>query len=68
MDLRPLHLEDFEAADTSAEIFIESTKLNMVLERIIEFQDRNAGMFPEKVRTALRHPYPVSLSEMNPAN
>lgn len=54
MDLCPLGLKDFEAADTSAEIFIEYTKLNMVLERIVEFQYRNAEISPEKVRTALR--------------
>lgn len=53
MDLSPPELEDFESADTAAEVFIEYTKLNMLLERIVEFQDRRAEISPEQVRTAL---------------
>lgn len=54
MDLSPLGLGDFESADTAAEVFIEYAKLNMLLERIVEFQDRKAEITPEQVRTALK--------------
>ena len=53
MDLSPPGLEDFESVDTAAGVFIEYTKLNMLLERIVEFQDRKAEISPERVRTAL---------------
>lgn len=49
MDVSPLRIEHFETADTSAEIFIECMKLNMVLERILD-QDQNAEAPQEKVR------------------
>ena len=51
MDLSPLALEDFESADTTGEVFVEYTKLNMILEKIVEFQDRKAEISLEQVRT-----------------
>ncbi|KAL4888501.1 fungal-specific transcription factor domain-containing protein [Aspergillus ambiguus] len=53
MDLCPLGLEDFGSADTAAEIFIEYTKLNMLLERIVEFQDRKEEISREQVSCIL---------------
>lgn len=50
IDLLPLEHEDFESADTKAEIFIQFTKLNMLLERIVECQDRKAEISHEQVR------------------
>ena len=51
LGLRPLELGDFESVDTIAEIYIEYTKLNMILEKIVEFQDRKAEISVEQVRT-----------------
>ncbi|RMJ26354.1 putative transcription factor [Aspergillus sp. HF37] len=50
MDLRPLGLGDFESADTTAEVFIEYTRLNAFLEKIVEFQDRKAEISLEQFR------------------
>lgn len=50
MNVDALHLDDFETPDTSAEIFIEYTNLNFLLERIIEFQDRKSEASEEQVR------------------
>lgn len=54
LDLRPLGLGDFESTDVAAEVFIEHTKLNVFLERIVEFQDRKSEISPQQVRTTPR--------------
>jgi hypothetical protein len=68
MDLCPLGLEDFETANTTAEVSIEYTKLNMLLERVVEFQDRKAEISLEQVRTIKRNfsplPHQSSLAEL----
>lgn len=53
LDLRPLELGDFESVDSAAELFIEYTKLNVVLENIVEFQDRKTEIPLGQVRTAV---------------
>ena len=53
MDLHPLGLGDFESADMTVEVFIEYMRLNMFLEKIVEFQDQKAEISLEQVRTTL---------------
>ncbi|KAJ5743592.1 hypothetical protein N7533_008462 [Penicillium manginii] len=51
INLRPLELGDFESPDVKAEIFIQFTSLNKILEKIVEFQDRKAEASHDQVRT-----------------
>lgn len=48
--MRPLALEDFEIADIHAVLFIERTKLALILGRILDLRSRPSDQADNQVR------------------
>lgn len=56
--MRPVILEDFEIADIQAVLFIERTKLALVLGRILDLRSRPSDQADNQVRIIVCKPRP----------
>jgi hypothetical protein len=54
--VRPVTLEDFEIVDIHAVIFIERTKLALVLGRILDLRSRPSDQADNQVRILVQKP------------
>ncbi|KAJ6092371.1 hypothetical protein N7467_004340 [Penicillium canescens] len=54
-DIRLVQLADFELSNIQAELFIEYTKLNIILGRMVDCHNRRSEHSPEDVRINIRN-------------